>query len=72
MEPADACLKVLDDAAPEALHWTVVLDRALKGRLVDPFTAPDVRAQVQRALVGLAREGRVEKEGTGTYRALSA
>src|SRR6266545_2488460 len=32
MEPQQACLKVLDDAAPEALHWTVVLDRALEDR----------------------------------------
>jgi hypothetical protein len=31
MDPKEACLKVLADAAPETLHWTVVLDRALTG-----------------------------------------
>jgi hypothetical protein len=68
LDPKDACLQVLREAAPETLHWTVVLDRALRGRLIDPFTDPDVRRTVQRSLAALAREGRVAKEGTGTYR----
>jgi hypothetical protein len=69
MDPREACLKVLADAAPETLHWTVVLDRALTGRLVDPFTTPDVRGVVVKTLSALAREGRVVKVGTGLYRA---
>jgi hypothetical protein len=71
MEPQQACLKVLDDAAPEALHWTVVLDRALKERLIDPFTIRDVRGAVVKGLAALAREGRVVKQGTGVYRSRS-
>jgi len=68
MDPKDACLRVLREAAPETLHWTVVLDRALKARLVDPFTNPDVRGSVQRALAALAREGAVVRDGKGFYR----
>ncbi len=69
MEPREACLKVLGDAAPEALHWTVVLDRALRERLLDPFTIQDVRGAVVKNLAALAKEGRVVKAGTGLYRA---
>jgi len=69
MEPRDACLRVLRDAAPEALHWTVVLDRALRARLLDPFTVRDVRGAVVKSLAALAKEGRVVKESTGVYRA---
>jgi len=69
MEPREACLKVLDDAAPEPLHWTVVLDRALRERLLDPFTLRDVRGAVVKNLAALAKEGRVVKAGTGLYRA---
>jgi hypothetical protein len=69
MEPQDACLRVLAEAAPETLHWTVVLDRALTERLIDPFTTPDVRGVVVKSLAALAREGRVVKAGTGLYRA---
>ncbi len=68
MEPQQACLKVLTDAAPEPLHWTVVLDRALKDRLLDPFTTRDVRGAVVKSLAALAKEGRVVKQSTGVYR----
>jgi hypothetical protein len=68
MEPQDVCLKILTDAAPEALHWTVVLDRALKDRLLDPFTIRDVRGTVVKSLATLAKEGRVVKQSTGVYR----
>jgi hypothetical protein len=68
MEPQEACLKVLAEAAPEPLHWTVVLDRALRQRLLDPFTIRDVRGSVVKSLAALAREGRVVKQGTGVYR----
>jgi hypothetical protein len=69
MDPKEACLKVLDEAGGETLHWTVVLDRALTQRLIDPFTTPDVRGVVVKSLAALAREGRVDKQGTGLYRA---
>ena len=62
-------MRVLEEAAPEALHWTVVLDRALRGRLLDPFTEPDVRGAVVRGLAALAREGRITKVSTGVYKA---
>ena len=69
MDAKQACLQVVDEAAPETLHWTVVLDRALTGRLLDPFTTPDVRGLVVKSLAALAKEGRVVKEGAGLYRA---
>jgi hypothetical protein len=68
MEPKEACVRVLEEAAPEALHWTVVLDRALRGRLLDPFTEPDVRGAVVKGLASLAKEGRITKMSTGVYR----
>jgi hypothetical protein len=46
----------------------VVLDRALRQRLLDPFTIRDVRGSVVKSLAALAREGRVVKQGTGVYR----
>jgi hypothetical protein len=69
VDARDACLRVLEEAAPETLHWTVVLDRALTLRLIDPFTTPDVRGLVVKTLAALAKEGRVVKQGTGLYRA---
>lgn len=69
LEPKEACLRVLGEAGGETLHWTVVLDRALTQRLIDPFTTRDVRGVVVKSLAALAREGRVDKQGTGLYRA---
>jgi hypothetical protein len=69
VDAREACLRVLEEAAPETLHWTVVLDRALTQRLIDPFTTPDVRGVVVKTLAALAKEGRVVKQGTGLYRA---
>jgi len=71
MDPKEACLQVLGDAGGETLHWTVVFDRALTGRLIDPFTTSDVRGAVVKSLAALAKEGRVVKQGTGLYRALA-
>ena len=68
MDPKEACLRVLGEAGGETLHWTVVLDRALTQRLLDPFTTPDVRGVVE-SLAALAKEGRVDKQGAGLYRA---
>jgi hypothetical protein len=70
MDPKEACVKVLGEAGGETLHWTVVLDRALTQRLIDPFTTRDVRGVVVKSLAALAREGRVVKRGTGLYSAL--
>jgi hypothetical protein len=69
MDPKEACVKILDEAGDETLHWTVVLDRALTQRLIDPFTTPDVRGVVVKSLAALAKEGRVVKQGAGLYRA---
>jgi hypothetical protein len=69
MDPKDVCLRVLGEADGETLHWTVVLDRALTERLIDPFTTRDVRGVVVKSLAALAKEGRVDKQGTGLYRA---
>ena len=69
MDPKEACLEVLGEAGEETLHWTVILDRALTRRLIDPFTTPDVRGVVVKSLAALAKEGRVDKQGTGLYRA---
>ena len=71
MDPKEACVQVLAEAGGETLHWTVVLDRALTQRLIDPFTTPDVRGVVVKSLAALAREGRAVKQGTGLYRARS-
>jgi hypothetical protein len=68
VEVREAVLDVLG-RADEPLHWTVIQDRALRGGLVDPFTTPDVRRAVQTALRELAREGVVERVGTGVYAA---
>jgi hypothetical protein len=69
MDPREACVKVLGEAGGETLHWTVVLDRALTQRLIDPFTTRDVRGVVVKSLAALAKEGRVVKQGTGLYSA---
>jgi hypothetical protein len=71
MDPREACLKVLGEAGEETLHWTVILDRALTQRLIDPFTTPDVRGVVVKSLAARAKEGRVVKQGPGLYRAQS-
>ena len=65
MDPKEACVKVLGEAGGETLHWTVVLDRALTQRLIDPFTTSDVRGVVVKSLAALAKEGRVVKQGRG-------
>jgi hypothetical protein len=72
MDAKEACIKILDEAGDETLHWTVVLDRALTQRLIDPFTTPDVRGVVVKSLAALAKEGRVVKQGTGLYRSRGA
>ena len=66
MTPRDAALAVLAEA-DGPLHWTVVLDRALRAGYLDPFTTPDVRAQMLEALRGVAAEGAIARPETGVY-----
>ena len=72
MEPGDAARRVLDEAGGEALHWTVVWDRALRAGYVDPMERPDARDELVRWLASAARGGEIEKTSTGTYRATPA
>ena len=66
MTPREAVLAVLAEDG-EALHWTVVQDRALRAGYLDPFALGDVRAAVHAALRELVAEGVVRRAGTGTY-----
>jgi hypothetical protein len=62
----DAALAVLaEERVP--LHWTVIQDLALKRGYLDPFTQPDIRKHLVAALSRAAKEGRVERRGTGVY-----
>jgi len=67
MEPAEAALRVLGET-DEALHWTVIWDRALRAGYVDPMTQPLARDVLIRWLADAARSGEIEKTSTGTYR----
>jgi HB1, ASXL, restriction endonuclease HTH domain len=66
MEFADAALAVLTEEA-RPLHWTVILDLALRRGYLDPFTQPDVRKNVLAALGQATRDGRLEKQDRGIY-----
>jgi hypothetical protein len=62
----DAAVAVLrDEGGP--LHWTAILDRALRAGALDPFTTPDVRGTMQRALRRGLDEGVLRRAGTGVY-----
>ncbi len=67
LTPGDAVLAVLDEAGGDALHWTVVWDRALRAGYLDPRTDPEARDKLMRELATLARSGRITKTSTGTY-----
>ena len=69
MDVRSAVLRVLGSAG-EPLHWTVVQDRALREGYVDPFSTPDVRGEVHRALRALAEEGAVRRVERGVYEAV--
>ncbi|MFL5735801.1 MAG: HTH domain-containing protein [Actinomycetota bacterium] len=66
MEFRQAALTVLREEG-KPLHWTVIQDLALKRGYLDPFTQPDIRQNLLKALAGAARQGEVEKESTGVY-----
>jgi len=68
MEPGDAALQVLGEST-DALHWTVVWDRALRAGYLNPMTQPDARDELVRWLAEAARSGVIEKTSKGTYRA---
>ena len=72
MDPGEAARRVLDEAGDEALHWTVIWDRALTHGYLDPMTQRDARDELVRWLARAAREGEIEKTSTGTYRAVPA
>jgi hypothetical protein len=55
--------------ASEDLHWTVLLDRALRDGIVPP--SPQARHDVLAALADGVREGKIRKTSTGTYAAAS-
>ncbi len=71
MSPRDAVLTVLR-GTDEPVHWTVVLDRALRAGYLDSFRIPDVRRALLTALAELVAEGAVEKQGKGVYRSVAA
>jgi hypothetical protein len=64
--PVEAVREVLAQAEGP-LHWTVVLDRALRSGALSPFEIPDVRGAVQRALAELARAGIARRVATGVW-----
>jgi hypothetical protein len=67
LEPLDAALRVLGEEGV-ALHWTAILDLALKRGYLDPFVQRDVRKRLLAALAGAVREGTVVRESTGVFR----
>ncbi|MGH2629620.1 MAG: hypothetical protein ACRDHI_03540 [Actinomycetota bacterium] len=66
IDPLDAAVAILRDAGAP-LHWTVIQDRALRAGHLDPFTDPDVRRTLLRALAHGVKEGVLHKAGTGVY-----
>lgn len=64
--PVEAVREVLEEAEGP-LHWTVVLDRALRSGALSPFEIPDVRGAVQRALSELADAGIARRVSTGVW-----
>ncbi|MEP7059755.1 MAG: hypothetical protein ABI828_03400 [Actinomycetota bacterium] len=63
--PAAALAVLREEAAP--LHWTVIQDLALRRGYLDPFTQPEVRANLLAALQQLAKDGQIEKRPKGVY-----
>lgn len=68
MDFLDAALTVLREEAPNALHWTVIQDLALKRGHLDPFTQRDIRKNLLSALARASRDGLVKKDSKGVYR----
>lgn len=68
MDAREAALRVLDEDAGAALHWTVIWDRALRAGYIDPLADPDARDHFLRALSESVKSGDIERTSTGTYR----
>lgn len=67
MTPGEAVRAVLAAEEPGAeLHWTVVLDRALREGLIAP--TPQARNEIVRALADATASGEIIKTSVGTYR----
>ena len=66
MEVREAILAVLRDEG-EPLHWTKIQDLALRRGYLNPFTTPDVRKKIVRALAEATRAGEIEKREVGVY-----
>lgn len=66
MEPLEAAITVLEEEG-EPLHWTKILDLALRRGYLDPFEVPDVRRALLSALADGIRSGALAKGGKGTY-----
>jgi hypothetical protein len=62
----DAALTVLREEG-KALHWTVIQDLALQRGYLDPFTQREIRKSLLAALSRAAKEGVIQKQGTGVY-----
>jgi hypothetical protein len=67
VEVLDAALTVLREEG-RPLHWTVILDLALKRGYLDPFTQRNIRQDLVAALARAARDGIIEREAKGVYR----
>ena len=66
VEVLEAALTVLrEEGTP--LHWTVIQDLALKRGYLDPFVQRDIRKNLLAALARAAKEGLLQKVGTGVY-----
>jgi hypothetical protein len=65
----EAVAAVLREEAPEELHWTRVLDLALRRGYLDPFAQRDLRGGVLRALADLVNDGAAVRTSKGVYRA---
>jgi hypothetical protein len=66
MEPREAVARILEQAG-EPLHWTVILDRALREGLLDPFELGDARSAVLSALRDHTAAGTLVKTAKGVY-----
>jgi hypothetical protein len=67
MEPLEAAIAVLREEG-EPLHWTKVLDLALRRGYLDPFETTDVRRRLLAALADGVRRAQLVKTGPGVYR----
>jgi hypothetical protein len=66
MEPLEAAIAVLREEG-EPLHWTKVLDLALRRGYLDPFEMTDVRRHLLAALADGVRRAELVKTGPGVY-----